>query len=594
MCGFIGHISTLKNESINLDLPNRRIECRGPDKKQFTSFTANDIRYSLFFNRLRILDLSELADQPMFSKNKKTVLMFNGEIFNHQELRKELITKGLKFLTNKSDTETLLNGLDYYGKQFIKKLRGQFSIVYIDFYNSEIILARDRLGQKPLFYEISEKSLSFSSNLKSLSEIKKDNKVNISEMNKYLEYGVIKSPSTIYKNIFKVSPAEIITIKFQAKKFKLQKEKYWNPEEYIDNIDFDNDEFFDIFSQSINIRKEADVRVANLLSGGLDSTSIIKNLYSHNEEINTFSVTFPKSKYDEKIWSDIVSKKYSTNHTNLEVAPNIGYENVVKTIDSLDEPYCDPSLVPSYIVYEEISKYFKVAISGDGGDELLGGYSRVINSLNQNIKVNNYFSNIYKAFPPALGTGNFFLKRNKNLETRYKSYLSDKKFLNLLNLEVVEIDQYIHINKNIDEYKSLLLNEYQLFLSEMMLLKVDRTSMYHSLEVRSPFLDHILIEYVLSHSTNYIQKDNPKALLKNYLMSDFGIEFTHRTKQGFVFDLEKWIYNHNRIIFEILSESLISTFFEIKNIKYLLIYKSRINAIRIWKLLTLHYFFEDK
>ncbi|MCH1613394.1 MAG: hypothetical protein L7S72_08865, partial [Flavobacteriales bacterium] len=170
MCGFIGQVSLNNIHPDLLNKPNDRIICRGPDGCKKEHFSNNSVNYSLIFNRLRILDLSTTADQPMRSIKDKSLIMFNGEIFNYQELRKKLVNQGSRFFTERSDTEVILNGLDIFGKKFIDQLRGQFAIFYVNFEKGEILLSRDRLGQKPLYYAINDNTFSFSSNLKSLAE----------------------------------------------------------------------------------------------------------------------------------------------------------------------------------------------------------------------------------------------------------------------------------------------------------------------------------------------------------------------------------------------------------------------------------------
>ena len=314
--------------------------------------------------------------------NHNSILMFNGEIYNHLELRKHLQSKKVKFNTDHSDSEVVLNGLDSEGIKFIEKLRGQFAIFYLNRKNKKIYIARDRLGQKPLYYKLENKEIFFSSNLKSLTFLTQDKSVDLDSITEYLNLGIVRSPNTIFKNIKKVKPAELIEIDFSEENFSINKKIYWNPREFIDNQKFNNEEFFDLFSESVEIRSNADVEIANFLSGGLDSTSIVKSLFDKkNKQINTFSVGFESSKYDESQWSKKVADKFRTNHYQLNIGQNELNEHILDSISSLDEPYADPSILPSYLLSKHISSKYKVAISGDGGDELLGGYSRTSQAL---------------------------------------------------------------------------------------------------------------------------------------------------------------------------------------------------------------------
>ena len=235
MCGFIGKISYSKFDPKILNYNNKYIECRGPDSKVINSSFDSDIKHCFIFNRLSILDLSENANQPMISKNTGNYIMFNGEIFNHSELRKSLLNDGVNFHTSHSDTEVILKGIEHEGVNFISKLRGQFSIFYYDSKSRCAYLIRDRLGQKPLYYMNDNESISFSSNLVSLVNSNNSLKsLNESSIDEYLVYGVVASPKTIFNNFHKVEPATILKIEFSNNKLEISKNKYWEIEDYID------------------------------------------------------------------------------------------------------------------------------------------------------------------------------------------------------------------------------------------------------------------------------------------------------------------------------------------------------------------------
>ena len=263
------------------------------------------------FHRLSIIDLSNLASQPMLSNEFNTALMFNGEIYNHEELRSYLVKKGLKFKSNHSDSEVVLLGISRFGISFVEKLIGQFAISFLDNKSNKLYLVRDRLGQKPLFYSILGNQILFSSNLKSINDLLSC-EIDSESLNQYLNYGVVSSPNTIYQNIFKLKPGEIL--EYDIDTHQIKKNLYWQPEDFIANNVFEKSNFFDLFSNAVSIRQNADVPVANFLSGGIDSTSIIKSITLQNKQVNTFSVGFESEKYDESNWSSIVAQKYETNH----------------------------------------------------------------------------------------------------------------------------------------------------------------------------------------------------------------------------------------------------------------------------------------
>lgn len=590
MCGFIGKVSFDKINSQEVLNCNNLIECRGPDeKKQLTgnssdNFKSNfDFNFSLVFNRLSIIDLSGSASQPMISKQFNSLILFNGEIFNHQDLRKELEKKNIKFFTDHSDTEVLLNGLSYYGLEFLNKVVGQFAIVFFDFNKNNVYLIRDRLGQKPLFYSSLLDSFSFSSNLKSLIALNKDKSIDESSLFTYLDLGVVPSPKTIIKNLYKVKPGEIVKFEFQNNKFKKTNIQYWSIEEFVSEEKFDSTKFFELFNDSVNSRLVSDVPVANFLSGGIDSSSLVKSSNDNGQSINTFSVAYDDERYDETIWSSKVVQRYKTNHFSEKILIEEVNKYIDESIEIFDEPYSDPSTLPSFVLSKLISKNYKVAISGDGGDELLGGYLRTNLTLNNKKLKFNLSEKSFAIYNPIFGTGSKILSKSENIETRYRSFFHDKKLLNLLKINHTNQEFKSVFQNQITDYKKLMLFEYKLYLSEMMMLKVDRTSMANSLEVRSPFVDHRLVEYILSTSPSYYDSNNSKAILKNYLADDFESEFINRKKMGFVFNLEKWTFSNIDKIkneFEKLNTYNISK----STINKLSIVKSRINAQRIWRL----------
>ena len=406
MCGFIGYISEDPITFANLKKANDHIICRGPDKNIFFNnenkkFKNNINKYFHFeFNRLSIIDLSEEADQPMHSKEYDNILMFNGEIYNHQELRKELESGGVRFNTDHSDTEVILNGISKQGLSFIKKLNGQFAIFFLDNKENKAYLIRDRLGQKPLYYSLDNNNLIFSSNFLSISTVLKNKNINFNSLNDYLNVGVIPGKNTLIKEISEVMPSQIIELDLNELKI-LNIHKYWEIDKQNGSSDFNKEEFFSLFNDSVEIRQIADVPIAYFLSGGVDSTSILQSAFeTSNEKINTFSVTHENNKYDESTWSNMASNTFKTNHNTETITNDIDIGTINDSLDSLDQPYFDPSVVPSYVLSNLISRHYKVAISGDGGDELLCGYDRIIKS--QNIK----------EFSRAIYYTNFFLEIN--------------------------------------------------------------------------------------------------------------------------------------------------------------------------------------
>tara|TARA_B100000427_G_scaffold273685_1_gene241505 strand:- start:1442 stop:3238 length:1797 start_codon:yes stop_codon:yes gene_type:complete len=595
MCGFLGIVSKDKINQDKLISCNRFQTCRGPDEfKTSSGKIMEKFNFSFIFNRLAIQDLSKAGSQPMYSDKFNSLILFNGEIFNHDELRQFLKGKGISFNSKSSDTEVLLNGLSMYGKSFIKKLTGQFSIFFVDYKKNNLLLARDRLGQKPLFYKKTNDSLIFSSNLKSIISYEDSYEIDEKSLSDYIEYDVVPSPNTLFKNLYKLRPAEIISFNFNGDNIVSDSEIYWNPEEFISENKFDPDLFKEKLIKAITLRSSADVPVASFLSGGLDSTSIVKLMSENLSSVDTFSVGFSSKKYDESEWSSKVALKYDTKHYLSTFNNESIHNEIYKSIDSLDEPYSDPSIVPTYIISKKISEKYKVALSGDGGDELLGGYDRTQLTINNNLNLLKAPEISYQMYPAFLGTGNTFLSKSNNRTTAYKSFLSDHKFKKLILKDSIgNFDISSTVNSDYMPYKSLLLSDYKFFLPEMMLLKIDRLSMANSLEVRSPFVDHKLVEYILS--TNLYDYNNglQKRFLKDLLSRDFGPEFINRKKMGFVFDIENWVYNNLNLIGKSFSSGNLVLNLNKNILNILSLRKSRINAIRIWKLLIIERYLQE-
>ena len=314
-------------------------------------------------------------------------------------------------------------------------------------------------------------------------------------------------------------------------------------------------------------------------------------MVDNKKEVNSFSIYIQEKKYDESNYIKEVVSKYDLDHKHTTISADISLEEITQALDSLDEPYSDPSVVPSYILSREISQRYKVAISGDGGDELLGGYERTAISLKKGSFLNNLISKFYYLYPPILGTGNIFLSKSTDLETKYRSFLEDKKLIKLLKVSSPNNTFADGLNyKDLNYYKKLLIADYKYFLPEMMMFKIDRTSMANSLEVRSPFVDHKLIEFIMSSKSSYLNPDNPKEILKKYLSDDFSDDFVSRKKQGFVFDVESWVFNNIEYIEDKITNGYVVNKLNNKIINLLSLKKSRINGQRIWKLFVLEYY----
>tara|TARA_Y100000389_G_scaffold61276_1_gene57362 strand:- start:9130 stop:10929 length:1800 start_codon:yes stop_codon:yes gene_type:complete len=592
MCGFIGVISNKHINNSSIEKSDNFLSCRGPDDHKSIESKLDNKNIHFSFHRLSIVDLSEDASQPMASKRFNSEIMFNGEIYNHVFLRNELESQGIKFNTSHSDTETLLAGLSLLGNKFLEKIEGQFSVAFLNKDANTITLIRDRLGQKPLYYTLNKDELIFSSNFKSVLSYKKNFNIDEKQISTFLELGCVPSPNTLDKEIFKLEPGELIEISLNDLAI-INKIKYWDIKNFLKDNEFDKNVFFKLFHESVEKRLLSDVPIANLLSGGIDSTSIIKSLHEQGvSKINTYSINNKNKEFDESFWSNKVVDKYKTNHKFKEIdGKNLASSvDPIKVIESFDEPYSDPSIFPSCMIYEQISKDYKVAISGDGGDELLGGYEKIHFSMKKGFFPLFIMKLIKKIILPKYGTGGSLHSISSSPEFSFLSLTTDTKLINLLSLKSTSNFEERFMKKDIKGLKKLLISDYNFYFSELMLLKVDRMSMANSLEIRSPFLDHKLVEYIVSTNLSFFDVNNPKALLKDYLNTDFDSDFIDRKKMGFVFDLENWIYNNKDILTQIILESKL---FKIKNVEKLFRKKTRINATRILKIVTISLFIKS-
>ena len=304
---------------------------------------------------------------------------------------------------------------------------------------------------------------------------------------------------------------------------------------------------------------------------------------------------YQKSKiFNESEYIDQVVKKYDTNHTYREISDELSFENIKTIISKYDDIIYDPSLLPTYILSKNISEDYKVALSGDGGDELLSGYSHYNNFHNKNKYPDDFINLLFKLYPSIFGSGNNILKNSNDWKKAFSSYYEDKKLMNLLNIKDVSDFRDKYLNELDESWKSLMITDYNFFLNEMMLKKIDRSSMLCSLEIRSPFLDHRLAEYVVGH--NYLDNgDNysSKKIIKNYLSEDFDKSFIERKKMGFSIDIKNIVTTNQEEIIETILCSPLENFINLKNMKRLKFINSRMNALRLWKLYSISLFLEN-
>lgn len=548
MCGINGFNFSNKNLIKNM---NSALNHRGPDDRGFLI----EKKLSLGHTRLSILDLSSAGKQPMIYKYKKrkVAIVFNGEVYNYKEIKKKLKKKGYKF-KSETDTEIILASYIEYGFDCVKKFNGMWAFCIYDFNKKIIFLSRDRLGVKPLYYYNKKKIFIFSSEIKGILEHKKfkiNKKENINKkgLHFYFSTGAIPSPLSIYNNVYKLSPATNMV--FDLKKNKIRKKwKYFHIKKFepINNKKELLKQGQKLLDNATKIRMRADVPVGAFLSGGLDSSSVVSIMrkFTDLKKLNTFSIGF-KEGYDESKYVKIVKNNFKTKHHHKYFI----YKDFKKIINKIaffyDEPFADASCFPSYDVSKLAEKHVKVVLSGDGGDEVFAGYG--IHSLAAKVdffrKIPEFIRKILNKILPKKGK----FKAVKNLARL--SLLDKKTFFsnlqthkdNVFEKWCEEKLEYCLKKCNNNLVEAVRVYDY-LFntLADKYLTKVDRASMAHGLEVRSPYLDYRFINYSQKIPTKLkITISQDKILMRDLISKIVPKEISKRSKKGFIPPLKKWI-----------------------------------------------------
>jgi len=560
MCGFIGYFSkNSKSDKEWLIASSKLIVHRGPDDNG--EWFSEDQKIGFAHRRLAILDLSNLGHQPMHLNKLDLTIVFNGEIYNHVDLRNELKQLGYKFLSN-SDTEVLLLAYSQWGENCLSKLNGMFAFAIYDNKRKKIFLARDRAGEKPLFYYFKNNSLYFGSELKTLlSNPNLPRYLDEVSFDSYLSVGYVPGNRCILKDYNKLPPAHALTYEINTNKFNLW--KYWKIPELLNRDEEKNEdhlleELELLLNQSISRQLVADVPVGVLLSGGVDSSLITAIAAKSSSKISTFNVSFPgHEKHNESEHAKRIANYFNTNHTELVVEENSADLMPILS-KQFDEPMADSSMFPTFLLSKIVRQHCKVAVGGDGGDEIFGGYnhySRLLwikknlsslpNWLKKSIgfcgsimpegfKGKNYLEALSVNFEKDIPlVQNFFNSstRNKLINKQQKYFCSNKTNQTFLG------------DKENDFLQKLTRRDFENYLADDILVKVDRASMLNSLEIRSPFLDKNIIEFAFAKIPSYLKStsNNKKILLKKLARRLLPSDFDTNRKQGFSIPLAKWL-----------------------------------------------------
>jgi len=557
---------------------SRQMKHRGPD--DMGEFV--DIDNNIFFshNRLKIIDLTKNGSQPMMSNSGRYHLIFNGEIYNHKFLKDELyqINKNITW-RGTSDTEVLLHYIENTNlPDTLKKIKGMFAISLWDNKEKKLTIARDRFGEKPLYYYFKNKSVYFASEVKAIVALDFfENELNLNSLNSYCNFGFINSDQSIYKNINKVDPGYyIVFTKENLVNKKIVKTPYWNAENFVNNLKINNsyknivDKVESILDKVVTNQLISDVKVGTFLSGGIDS-SLVTYLAQKNskKKINTFSISFDDPKYNEGDYAKTVSSLIGTNHTNFKMTLK-NFENFIISDNYFyDEPFFDISQFPTLLLSQLSKKETNVVLTGDGGDEIFGGYNRyqlsrkiipIILKIPFKLRKNLilFIKKITKNGNYIDMFVNFFLinilklAQVENKKQRIFQILESENeieiYFNLLKCDDVstfsKILNFDYINKSYDITENFMINDIKDYLPNNILYKVDTASMNYSLETRAPLLDHELFEFVSTIPIKYkFHKNKSKSILKSILEKKIPEKIINRPKMGFDFPLVEWTMN---------------------------------------------------
>lgn len=571
MCGISGIIdlsNKLGEEKIKNILKdfNKTLYHRGPDDNGIWV----EKYVGLAHTRLSIIDLSKNGHQPMISRNKKTILSYNGEIYNFRDLQKELKNKDLK---SNSDTEVLLEYYNEYGiNNLIKKANGMFALSIYDKIKNQLILARDKVGKKPLYYYHDNEFFIWGSeiNIFKYSPIINNLKINSDAIGNYFSVGYIPNPISIFDKINKIQPGEIIRLDIKNNSISKNKKNFINNQNNLINNSFE-----ETIRDSVKIRTISDVPYGVFLSSGLDSTLVAATLKDLNKNVDSFSIGIKNNDLiDESTASKKIAKILGLNHNELVLDEKSLINYFPKISKTYGEPFADTSQIPTLILSEFAKKKITVALSGDGGDELFCGYNRYLYLKKNELLLKVFFRinnlNFSNKLIKMLVNLPFLQSRNIKIFNKLATLENSKSFDDLYSKLVKTQSSEINIFKNdFTGFKNYYLKnqnnlngnyllqmqnkDVENYLPDDILTKVDRASMQNSLEVRCPLLDFRLSKAIFENDNQKIKNGQTKMILRNILKKYIDIDLISKNKKGFAIPIKKWL---NDGLFELVNDSI--------------------------------------
>lgn len=611
MCGInVLYTSKSIDRSNIIEKMNDSISHRGPDN----SDSYSDDYISLGHTRLSIVDLSKKGNQPMYSNDKRYIIVFNGEIYNFKELRSKL---KYNFRTS-TDTEVVLASYLKWGKECLNHFNGMFAFAIWDKIEKELFITRDRLGIKPLYYYFGESIFIFSSEIRSILKsnlVKK--KVCVEGLNEYLKFQTVNYPNTIVKDVKVLEPASFIVFK----NFKLiNKSYYWHPKKNksnVNNCSYDKlkTKVKEELTNSVKLRMFSDVDSGAFLSGGIDSSAMVGLMSKlSNKKIKTFNISFDDKEFSESKYARLVSKHFNTDHTEINLKPEDFLNYIPNALNNMDHPSGDG---PNSWVVSKFTKEqgVKMVFSGLGGDELFAGYKsfkrlKLLNNFkfvqNSPSTLKNILSMGFNYFEGGLPAAkfetlmkmksynfkeNYLLTRQTLLDSQLSKIFKSKYYNKKIN-QRISINDYNFENSHF--LSKISIAEFDTYMNNVLLRDTDQMSMAHGLEVRVPFLDHNFVELILAINDKNKYPKTTKKLLIDSLQGLLPREIYDRPKMGFTFPWEKWLKNELFNFSDNLINSLSSRKYfnqqEIKNLWFDFCNGSpRVSFSRLWPLIVLEY-----
>jgi len=556
MCGIFGFTNFKKQDLKKARESLHTLHHRGPD--QWNDYFDENVYMG--HQRLSILDLSEHGKQPMISLDEKVIITVNGEIYNFLELKKELESKYT--FKSTSDSEVVLYGYIEWGiDKLLEKIDGMCAISIYDKEKEKLFLARDRAGIKPLYYGNIKGQISWASELKAIQEFYKNKNIleyDYTAFYDFLTYLYIPTPKSMYKNVYKLEPAHYVKIDIQTNIF--EKIQYWQLEvkKCEDDIKIAKKKIYDLVKKSVDEQMVADVPVGFFLSGGMDSSAVVALASKNHDDINTFSIGFTDKSHDETHFADMIADMYKTKHHKKTLDEGTTKDMFHKIKDWYDEPFGDTSCFPTFLVSGFAKENSTVVLTGDGGDEVFGGYNwyKRFELLQKyslpHLRFLKVFTKLLKKQKNILGkiarrVETQFLLDDFEMYTRLMGgMLKDEKekYCKLWRIDD-DYDDYWYFRKfykkDLEVYTRLQYLDFHTYLHDDIFTKVDRVSMAVSLECRVPFMKKEIIEYSFSLKKDVrIYKEELKGAMKEAFREILPIEIIDRDKKGFSIPLHSW------------------------------------------------------